>query len=91
MSGLSWPRTELLHLAFLLASTSTIALLSHSLYYELVAASAPGIWFLTDTHSMKFFAHPDLDAFRRQELVPRFAKVAVEKPKESRAGTLRVS
>lgn len=46
---------------------------------------------LTHTHSMKYFAHPDLDAFRREELVPRFAKVAVEKPKESRAGTSRVS
>jgi hypothetical protein len=45
------------------------------------------MWQLTNPCSVKYFAHPDLDAFRREELVPRFAKVAVEKPKESRAGT----
>jgi hypothetical protein len=35
---------------------------------------------------MKFFMHPDLDDFRGSELVPRFSKVVVDKPKESRKG-----
>jgi len=30
--------------------------------------------------------HPDLDEFKRSELVPRFSKVVVDKPKESRKG-----
>ncbi|EIW68003.1 hypothetical protein TREMEDRAFT_18081, partial [Tremella mesenterica DSM 1558] len=34
--------------------------------------------------SMKFFSHPDLDDFKRQELIPFFDKVFVDKPKESR-------
>ncbi|KAK8869544.1 hypothetical protein IAR55_000111 [Kwoniella newhampshirensis] len=34
---------------------------------------------------MKFFAHPDLDEFRKLELDPWFGKVVVEKPKESRS------
>ncbi|KIR54127.1 ribosomal RNA large subunit methyltransferase J [Cryptococcus gattii Ru294] len=34
---------------------------------------------------MKFFAHPDLDGFRRLELDQWFGKVVVEKPKESRS------
>ncbi|WVR09723.1 hypothetical protein IAU60_006799 [Kwoniella sp. DSM 27419] len=34
---------------------------------------------------IKFFAHPDMDEFRRLELDPWFAKVVVEKPKESRS------
>ncbi|KAI9638003.1 putative cell division protein [Dioszegia hungarica] len=34
---------------------------------------------------LKFFAHPDLEAFRKEELEPWFAKVSVEKPKESRS------
>nr|ADE10097.1 NADB Rossmann [Tremella fuciformis] len=33
---------------------------------------------------LKFFAHPDLDAFRRTQLEPHFHKVHVDKPKESR-------
>jgi hypothetical protein len=37
--------------------------------------------------SMKFFMHPDLDDFRKSELLPRFSKVVVDKPKESRKGT----
>jgi hypothetical protein len=37
--------------------------------------------------SLKFFMHPDLDEFKRSELVPRFSKVVVDKPKESRKGT----
>ena len=40
---------------------------------------------------LKFFMHPDLDAFRKEELERRFAKVVTEKPKESRAGTLMLS
>ena len=36
--------------------------------------------------SLKFFMHPDLDDFRKHELETRFAKVVVEKPKESRNG-----
>lgn len=35
---------------------------------------------------MKFFAHPDLDEFRKLELDRWFGKVVVEKPKESRSG-----
>ena len=35
---------------------------------------------------LKFFAHPDLDAFRRTRLEPYFRKVHVDKPKESRKG-----
>ena len=35
---------------------------------------------------MKFFAHPDLDQFKRDELDGWFAKVVVDKPKESRSG-----
>ncbi|RXK37167.1 hypothetical protein M231_05536 [Tremella mesenterica] len=35
---------------------------------------------------MKFFSHPDLDDFKRQELIPFFDKVFVDKPKESRKG-----
>ncbi|WVQ98988.1 ribosomal RNA large subunit methyltransferase J [Kwoniella sp. CBS 9459] len=34
---------------------------------------------------IKFFAHPDMDEFRKLELEPWFGKVAVEKPKESRS------
>ncbi|WWD16195.1 hypothetical protein CI109_100620 [Kwoniella shandongensis] len=34
---------------------------------------------------MKFFAHPDLDEFKKLELDPWFGKVVVEKPKESRS------
>ncbi|WVQ78496.1 hypothetical protein IAT38_000582 [Cryptococcus sp. DSM 104549] len=34
---------------------------------------------------MKFFAHPDLDEFKKFELDPWFGKVVVEKPKESRS------
>lgn len=30
--------------------------------------------------------HPDLDDFKRNELVPRFGKVVVDKPRESRKG-----
>ena len=30
--------------------------------------------------------HPDLDEFKRTELIPRFSKVVVDKPKESRKG-----
>jgi hypothetical protein len=30
--------------------------------------------------------HPDLDDFRSMELLPRFRKVVVDKPKESRKG-----
>lgn len=33
---------------------------------------------------MKYFAHPDLDVFRREELEPYFRKVIIDKPKESR-------
>jgi len=39
------------------------------------------------TGSLKFFMHPDLDDFRKSELVTRFRKVVVDKPKESRKGT----
>ena len=39
------------------------------------------------TASLKFFMHPDLDDFRKSELVTRFRKVVVDKPKESRKGT----
>jgi hypothetical protein len=39
------------------------------------------------TRSLKFFMHPDLDDFRKSELVTRFRKVVVDKPKESRKGT----
>ena len=35
---------------------------------------------------LKFFMHPDLDDFKRAELIPKFSKVVVEKPKESRKG-----
>jgi 23S rRNA (uridine2552-2'-O)-methyltransferase len=35
---------------------------------------------------MKYFNHPDLNAFRKEQLEPRFGKIVVEKPKESRAG-----
>lgn len=38
------------------------------------------------TGSLKFFMHPDLDDFRKSELVTRFRKVVVDKPKESRKG-----
>jgi len=38
------------------------------------------------TASLKFFMHPDLDDFRKSELVTRFRKVVVDKPKESRKG-----
>jgi len=38
------------------------------------------------TDSLKFFMHPDLDAFKKEELEKRFAKVVIEKPKESRSG-----
>ena len=38
------------------------------------------------TVSMKFFAHPDLDQFKKDELDGWFAKVMVDKPKESRSG-----
>ncbi|WVO14116.1 hypothetical protein L204_101744 [Cryptococcus depauperatus] len=34
---------------------------------------------------IKFFAHPDLDDFKKKELDPWFSKVVVEKPKESRS------
>ncbi|WVF71926.1 hypothetical protein IAT40_006736 [Kwoniella sp. CBS 6097] len=34
---------------------------------------------------IKFFAHPDMDEFRKLELEPWFGKVTVEKPKESRS------
>ena len=37
-------------------------------------------------NSLKFFMHPDLDEFKRTELIPRFSKVVVDKPKESRKG-----
>jgi len=40
------------------------------------------------TGSLKFFMHPDLDDFRKSELVTRFRKVVVDKPKESRKGQL---
>jgi hypothetical protein len=39
-----------------------------------------------DEYSLKFFMHPDLDEFKRSELIPRFSKVVVDKPKESRKG-----
>ncbi len=39
-----------------------------------------------DGRRLKFFMHPDLDEFRREELGKRFAKVVTEKPKESRSG-----
>jgi hypothetical protein len=35
---------------------------------------------------MKYFAHPDMNRFKSEELDKRFAKVVVEKPKESRSG-----
>lgn len=38
-------------------------------------------------NSLKFFMHPDLDDFRKLELLPRFRKVVVDKPKESRKGS----
>ncbi|OCF44210.1 ribosomal RNA large subunit methyltransferase J [Kwoniella heveanensis CBS 569] len=34
---------------------------------------------------IKYFAHPDMDEFRKLELEPWFGKVTVEKPKESRS------
>ncbi|WVQ71925.1 hypothetical protein IAR50_001467 [Cryptococcus sp. DSM 104548] len=34
---------------------------------------------------MKFFAHPDLNEFKKLELDPWFGKVVIEKPKESRS------
>ncbi|ODN83455.1 hypothetical protein L202_01593 [Cryptococcus amylolentus CBS 6039] len=34
---------------------------------------------------MKFFAHPDLDEFKKVELDPWFGKVVIDKPKESRS------
>jgi len=34
---------------------------------------------------MKFFLHPDLLAFRKEQLDPYFARVATEKPKASRS------
>ena len=37
---------------------------------------------------MKFFMHPDLIEFQKEVLEPRFKKVAVPKPKESRKGEL---
>lgn len=37
---------------------------------------------------LKFFAHPDLTMFKREELDPWFHKVVVDKPKESRSGVL---
>ena len=37
------------------------------------------------TRSMKFFLHPDLLAFRKEQLDPYFARVATEKPKASRS------
>lgn len=36
--------------------------------------------------SMKFFAHPELDAFKKEALQPIFRKVVIEKPKASRSG-----
>lgn len=33
---------------------------------------------------LKYFAHPDLDAFKLSELDPCFSKVFIDKPKESR-------
>lgn len=42
---------------------------------------------LTDNpYRMKFFAHPDLDEFRKLELDQWFGRVVIEKPKESRSG-----
>ena len=40
---------------------------------------------LTDNR-VKYFAHPDLDEFKKDFLVPHFHKVVTEKPKESRSG-----
>lgn len=37
------------------------------------------------TCRMKFFLHPDLLAFRKEELDPYFTRVATEKPKSSRS------
>lgn len=36
------------------------------------------------THSLKFFMHPDLIAFRKTELEPYFTKVIMDKPASSR-------
>jgi hypothetical protein len=41
---------------------------------------------LTEIPRMKYFAHPDMNRFKSEELDKRFAKVVVEKPKESRSG-----
>lgn len=35
---------------------------------------------------VKFFAHPDMDEFKRDVLVPKFHKITTEKPPESRKG-----
>lgn len=35
---------------------------------------------------LKFFMHPDLDEFCRDELKTRFGRVVVEKPEGSRKG-----
>jgi hypothetical protein len=53
------------------------------LWCELYARSGR----LVLTIRLKFFMHPDLDDFRKSELVTRFRKVVVDKPKESRKGT----
>lgn len=34
---------------------------------------------------MKYFAHPELDNFRKEQLVPKFNVVKVIKPSSSRA------
>lgn len=44
----------------------------------------------TDGDRLKYFMHPDLDEFRRDELEGKFWKVVTEKPKESRAGEFRI-
>jgi hypothetical protein len=36
---------------------------------------------------MKYFTHPDLNQFKKEELDGRFARIVTEKPKESRKGT----
>lgn len=41
---------------------------------------------IADPISLKFFAHPDFDAFKRDELDPWFSKVVVDKPISSRKG-----
>lgn len=56
----------------------------------------PVVTFCESTHRaelicrVKFFAHPDMEEFRREVLLPKFHKITTEKPPESRKGEIEL-